>query len=315
VQTLGAAMPLWSSPRRFAVASRTRLRVPLPDGGSLLGDAWWAAGAAPKPLALLLHGLGGSSESKYMVRAAVALHRRGVHVVRMNLRGAGEGVTEASSLWHAGLTSDVLAAAGALAREPRVANVVLVGFSLGGNVALKLAGEIGADVARSPVRAVAALSAPLDLDAVARRLDRWRGLPYRAYVLRSAIAQARAFARAHAGATTLDARRLLRVTTMRGYDELVVAPMHGFASAADYYAAASAGPLLARVRLPTLLLHAEDDPIVPGDTVRPFLARAPLCVRVEVSRHGGHVAWLDGLREDAFVDTWGMRQVCDLVAG
>ena len=105
-----------------------------------------------------------------MVRAAVALHRRGVHVVRMNLRGAGEGVTEASSLWHAGLTSDVLAAAGALAREPRVANVVLVGFSLGGNVALKLAGEIGADVARSPVRAVAALSAPLDLDAVARRL-------------------------------------------------------------------------------------------------------------------------------------------------
>src|SRR5258708_3902712 len=132
VQTMCAALPFWAPPRGFSVPSRERLRVRVAGGGAVIAEAWWAlvGPSEPRPAVVLVHGVGGSCESRYMVRAAVAFHRAGFHVVRMNMRGAGEGVACATSLYHAGLTSDVEDVAHALAADTeRVSSVALVGFS------------------------------------------------------------------------------------------------------------------------------------------------------------------------------------------
>ena len=304
LQTLGAALPLWSS---FRARPAELVLYPLPGGdGALRARAWWQHEKART--VVLVHGVGGTSESKYVLRAGVSLYRAGFHVIRLNLRGAGEGITDAPSLYHGGLTEDLSVTVEALSRDPRVADIALVGFSLGGNVSLKMAGEWGSNVPKG-VRAVAALSAPLNLVEVSRAFERWRAYPYSRYVLRHLVAQATAFRRLHPARTKYDLENLRRLRTVRAYDERVVAPMHGFENALAYYRSASCGPLLRRIEVPTLLVHAADDPMVPEFTVRPWLKELPRSIHVAWSEQGGHVGWFGGLTEDHWVDTWAMRRV------
>jgi predicted alpha/beta-fold hydrolase len=312
LQTLGAALPLWAPPATFRPSATETVRVAIPGGGALHAHAFWHEGGAPRPLAILVHGVGGSSASRYVVRAAVSLYRAGRHVVRLDLRGAGASIPDAPRLYHAGLTEDPRLALAHFGKDPRVAGVALVGFSLGGHVLLRLAGELGADV--DPVlRAVVAISAPVDLTRVTMHMERARSLPYHAYVLRNLVRQGRDFARAHPERARYDAGALWRTRSVRAYDTRVIAPMHGFASAEDYYERASAGPMLARIVVPTLLVHAEDDPMVPPESVRPWLAvtprapRAPRAIEEAWSARGGHVGWFAGVDEASWVDTWAMR--------
>jgi predicted alpha/beta-fold hydrolase len=304
LQTLGAALPLWSS---FRARPAELIRYPLPGGdGALYVRAWWQPGKART--VVIVHGVGGTSESKYVLRAGVSLYRAGFHVVRLNLRGAGEGIRDAPSLYHGGLTEDLSVTVEALSHDPRVADIALVGFSLGGNVSLKMAGEWGSNVPKG-VRAVAALSAPLNLVEVSRAFERWRAYPYSRYVLRHLIAQATEFRRLHPARAKYDRADLRRLGTVRAYDDCVVAPMHGFEGSLAYYRSASSGPLLRRIEVPTLLVHAADDPMVPDFTVRPWLKELPRSVRVAWSEWGGHVGWFGGLSEDQWVETWAMRRV------
>lgn len=315
VQTLGAALPLHAPLARVPHgASPERMRFDL-DGnaGALIARAWWQPGGEARKTTVVLHGVGGSSDSRYVVRAAYAMWCAGHHVVRVNLRGAGEGAPEATSMYHAGLTSDPARVVDLLAGDSRVSSIALLGFSLGGNVALKLASEWG-DAPPPKVRAVATVSAPLDLVSVSRVLERLRTLPYRAWVLRGLVRQALAFARIHPEHARYTARSLSRARTVRDYDEIVVVPMFGFDDAYDYYRRASAGPGLGRIRVPTLLVHAEDDPMVPGFTVRPWLREKPLSIEVAWSREGGHVGWYAGFDEDRWVNTWAMRRVLAFMA-
>ncbi len=312
LQTLGAALPLHA--RRALTPPGTvdeRVLFTMDDGDEIVGRAWWHEGPEPRATALVIHGVGGTSESAYVVRAARALHRVGMHVVRISLRGAGEGLQTARSMYHAGMSQDPRRVVEHLARDPRVASIGVLGFSLGGNVTLKLAGEWGAAVAECPSKlaAVAAVSAPLDLVAVSKVLERIRTLPYRAWVLKGLIGQAVEFARAHPKDVKFDPKLLWRVRNIREYDEIVVVPTHGFRDANDYYARSSSGPYLHAVRVPTLLVHAEDDPMVPGATVKPFLGVLPPCAEVAWSESGGHVGWYAGLDEDRWVDTWAMKSV------
>jgi uncharacterized protein len=215
-------------------------------------------------------------------------------------------VTDAPAIYHAGLTEDPRVGAAWLASRPGVSGVIIVGFSMGGHVAVRLAGELGD--AAGPIVGVVAISAPLDLHAVSRAIERKRSLPYHAYVLKNLVKNARAFARQHPGRAPYDASRLGRLTRIRAYDDAVSAPMHGFASADDYYRRASAGPFVEKIRVPTLLLHAEDDPMVPPSCVRPWLEGAPGAVEQVWSDRGGHVGWFGGLSERAWVDTWAIRR-------
>jgi uncharacterized protein len=313
LQTLAVAVPLWAPPRSFPVVPE-HARIALPGGGSLHARAFWQDGTSggSRMAALLVHGLGGTSQSLYVVRAAVALHRAGYHVVCLDLRGVGEGASGAPSLYHAGLTDDPRVAAEWTASQPGVSGVVVVGFSMGGHVSVRLAGEL--DSEKGPIRGVVAISAPLDLKAVSRAIQRLRSLPYHQYVLRHLVANAEAFARHHPDQAHYDMTEVRRARRVRDFDARVIVPMHGFASVEDYYRRASAGPFVRDIRVPTLLLHAEDDPMVPPDCVRPWLDDAPRAVEQRWSDRGGHIGWFGGLREEDWVDTWAIRQVRDFIA-
>ena len=306
LQTLGAALPLYVRPP--GEARDEPLRIPIPGGGALHAWAWWHTGT--RPTALLVHGVGGSVSSRYMVRAGKAFFASGYHVVRLDLRGAGESIADAPSLYHAGLSEDLQLAASAIAPRPEVAWIGVVGFSLGGNVTLRFAAE----TVPPKVRAAVAVSAPLDLAATSRWMNRPLNFPYRAYVLRGLIRQAREFAKRQPTRAHYRLSDLGKVRTLWAYDDLVVAPMHGFGTAARYYEEMSAGRVLPRITLPSLLIHAADDPMVPGRTVEPHLsARAP-GLEIAWSKRGGHVGWFSGLGERAWVHTWAMERALGFLA-
>lgn len=226
-----------------------------------------------------MHGLGGSASSPYALRAAAMAETLGASSLRLNLRGS-DGLGE--DYYHAGLTADLHAAL-ASAELAAYARLYLVGVSLGGHVALRLLTE--AHDAR--LRAVAAVCAPLDLDATAAALDRPQSALYRYYILRRLREVYAEVAARHPVPTPLE--RLDGVWKLREFDALTVAPRWGFASAEDYYARASVGPLLPRLAKPALLVAASDDPMVPRSTLDPWFAGAPALDVRWVSR-GGHVS-------------------------
>ena len=242
------------------------------------------------------------------MRGASALFRAGYHVLCFDMRGAGESLEDVPSLYHAGLTADLDAALTWLASRPRVDGVCLVGFSGGGSMALKLAGEWG-EAAPPHVRCVASVSAPLDYTLVAPWMEGRGRLPYRLHVLGGLADGAKKFAERHPSRARYKAHEVKRLGSLRQYDDTVIVPMHGFASVEDYRAQASSGPWLPRVRVPSLLVHAEDDPMVPMRTLTPWLSAASPAVDVRLSRHGGHVGWLSGLDAQSWLGGWAVRQV------
>lgn len=237
------------------------------------------------PTVLLVHGLTGCADSIY-VRAATHGHLiAGRAVARVDLRGAGPSRATCRGWYHAGRTDDLRRLVAALPPGLRAGGVVVQGFSLGANMALKLAGEGVGDL---PVVAVVGVSAPLDLAATSRRFLAWRNRPYHAWLL------GRMKAEAVAGAAAVDAadRALVaRLRDTRDFDDRFTAPRHGYCDAADYYARCSAGPGLLDARLPVLMIHADDDPWIP---VAPYLAlapRLPANVRMVIAQGGGHVGF------------------------
>jgi predicted alpha/beta-fold hydrolase len=308
LQTLGAALPLWT----WGEPEHQALRFDLPTGGALRARATWHRGAE-RTAVVMVHGIAGSTESNYMRRAALAIHRAGYHVVRVNVRGAGDSVPEAPSLHHAGLIEDPATAIDAVRGMEGVRDVVLFGFSLGGNVALKLAAAWKNSPPRG-VRCVVSVSAPMDLVETNRELERFRAFPYRRYVVRGLVAQGLAYAQEHPDRARYDATRLPQIRTIKEYDDLVIAPMHDFSDAHDYYVRASCGPGLADVAIPCLVVHADDDPMVPAATVRPWLRDASSAITTAWSRCGGHVGWFAGMHEDAWLQTWAVDRALAFIA-
>jgi predicted alpha/beta-fold hydrolase len=238
-----------------------------------------------RTLVLLVHGLGGSAESAYLLRMARTVAAVGWSTLRLNLRGAD---LKGEDYYHAGLTSDLLSV---LASSEVSAHdeVFVVGFSLGGHVCLKLA----AAPLPASVRAVVSVSAPLDLAASAHFFDEEASWLYRRHVLSSlATMLARVAERRE---TPVSAREAARIRSIRDWDERVVAPRHGFSSAADYYAKVSAGNTLEQITVPTLILHARHDPMVPPEAVESALRSAPPSVTAIVWSRGGHLGFPAGL--------------------
>jgi predicted alpha/beta-fold hydrolase len=307
LQTIGAAAPLFAPPRSHEVTGEESLRLPMvEEEGHIHGRTWWLPKRAPA--VIILHGIAGSKDSFCCVRAAVAFHRAGYHTVRLDMRGAGDSVIDAPSLYHAGLTGDLDLVVRHLAADPRVSGVLVLGFSGGGSQVLKLAGEWGASPPAG-VLAVATISAPLDYTRVVPHMETLGAFPYRFHVLRGLLDRARAFAHYHPKRAHYRAADLDGFKRFRRYDEHVMVPMHGFDDVDHYYWQASCGPYLGKIHVPTLLVHAEDDPMVPLDTVQPWLAKSTRAVRVRLSRHGGHIGWLAGLDESSWIKGWSTTEV------
>jgi predicted alpha/beta-fold hydrolase len=310
LQTIAAAAPLFSPPRSHVVTDDEAMRFRIPAQGKALeghvhARAWWVQGRAPA--VVILHGIAGSKESHCCVRASVALHRAGYHTVRIDMRGAGDSVVDAPSLYHAGLTSDLDQVVRQLSEDPRVSGILVLGFSGGGSIALKLAGEWGEAVPES-VLGIATISAPLDYTRVAPRMDKLECWPYRYHVLGGLLDRARAFADQHPTRSHYRARSLARIRRFRDYDAAVIVPMHGFSSVDSYYEQASSGPYVSRIEVPTLVVHAEDDPMVPVDTLHPWLDGASPSVEARLSRYGGHIGWLGGIDELSWINGWATSQ-------
>jgi predicted alpha/beta-fold hydrolase len=249
-------------------------------------SGWWSGREGGRALAVFLHGLGGSADAPYLMPLAHEMGDRGWSVLRLNLRGADR---QSNDFHHAGFLDDLRA----LWASPAVAGrdtVVLVGFSLGGHVALRFAAEDRP----APLAAVATISAPLDLEAGAQWLDggiaRW---VYRRYLVRAEIDLYREVARRRP--VPVPPERAARARTIREFDRLVVAPRFGFSSAEDYYARASVAALLPRLATPSLLLWAEGDPMIPPSTVRPSLHLLPPGARPVFVPGGGHVLFPESL--------------------
>jgi hypothetical protein len=311
LQSIVASLPIATPPRGFVPESTEEARVPLPDGDGLLARAWWQPGGQAADVALVVHGLAGSSESRYAIRAAVALHRAGLHVVRLNLRGAGDGAPFAASFYHAGLTQDVTATAQWLGRRAETRRLHVVGFSLGGSVCLLAASEWRSDPP-SRVASVSAISPPLDLAMASRWNERPGAVFYRRHLLAALREMVLGQAKRHPGRVRVDERAARRARTVWQFDHDVVAPFHGFLSAADYYERASPGPRLGRIEIPALVVFADDDPFLPPSSMTAWLARAPN-VRAVRSAQGGHVTFARALGKDDLVDTFAIERVIDLV--
>lgn len=246
-----------------------------------------------RPTVLILHGLEGSSRSQYVIGNADKLWAAGCNVIRMNMRNCGPASVHPEkltpTLYHSGLSGDVAAVLNFFIQAEGLQSVSLIGYSMGGNIVLKLAGEWGS-TPPPQLRCVVGVSPAVDLAASADALHELRNRIYEQKFLRALTRRFRhkavLFPRA------FDPQMAAHITSLREFDDRITALYCGFASADDYYFRAAAARVLDKITLPTLVLHAQDDPFVRLTLeTRAAMASNPHIELLETA-HGGHCAFL-----------------------
>lgn len=265
------------------VSPATRERIDTPDGDFL--DLEWRRQGQGK-LVIIQHGLEGRADRPYMLGMAKCFFENGFDVLTWSFRGCSGEMNRTARFYHSGATDDlglvVDAAIGAYD------DLSLVGFSLGGNLTLKYLGEAPRD---PRIKRGVAISAPLDLDKGVDKLHSAQGLIYEKRFLRHLKAKVAEKARNMPDKINLE--NLSKVKTLRDFDDYYTAPLHGFASATDYYRKCSSKFFLAGIQVPTLVLNAKNDPILSEESLDHSLtAHLPL-VHLETTAHGGHVGFFE----------------------
>ena len=238
---------------------------------------------------IIVHGLEGSVESQYVIGTGSKAWAAGMNVVRMNMRNCGNTEKLTPTLYHSGLSGDVGAVVEELIREDALQSIAIVGFSMGGNLVLKLAGEWGEEAPKQ-VKAFATVSPAMDLGASADALHSWRNWIYEQRFLRSLRRRYRR--KALLFPDRYDLSHLRRFASIREFDDKITAKYEGFAGAEDYYERASSSRTLDKIRIPTLVIHSSDDPFIRilPETRAKLLAN-PNITYIETA-HGGHCAFL-----------------------
>jgi uncharacterized protein len=282
VQTLAASLLRPLPPLDLRIE-----RLELPDG-DFVDLGWCGEQHAGGPIAVLVHGLTGGFESKYLRATARRLIGRGFRCVVLQLRGAGPEPNRSAHCYNHGDTADLRFLWHWLrAREPQTP-LVSAGWSLGANVTLKALAEEGA---QAPVRGAAVACAPFQLQPCAERLRRGFSRLYQAKLLKELKAGVRRKHGPLAVPAGVNLAATLQAADFFAFDDAYIAPLLGYRDALDYYARCSSGPFLQQVQVPTLVVHALDDPFMTPDVVPPAAALAP-AVTLELSRHGGHVGFI-----------------------
>jgi len=246
-----------------------------------------------RPTAIVLHGLEGSADSQYVVGNANKLWRAGANVIRMNMRNCGGRNYEmerlSPTLYHSGLSGDVDAVMRFFLAREHLESIALVGYSMGGNLALKLAGELGAD-APPQLRSVVGVSPAIDLAPSSDALHRPENLLYQRRFLRDLLKRFRRkatlFPRAY------DPSHAAGIRSLREFDDRITALYSGFLSAEDYYYRAAAARVVDRIAVPALILHALDDPFVRIAPETLGKIEANPHITFLQTRQGGHCAFL-----------------------
>ena len=267
-------------------------RWPTPDDDFL--DLHRIDAPAGAPRLLILHGLEGTIRSHYAGGLLHEAQRRGWAADLLIFRSCGDEPNRALRLYHSGETSDLDFVVRRLIADDPARPLLITGVSLGGNVLLKWLGEQG-DRAPQLLRGAAAVSVPFDLARGSRYLDRGFSRLYQAHFLRSL--RRKALEKSVRFPDAIRSEAILGPRTLYDFDDLVTAPVHGFRDADDYYARSSSLPYLARVRTPTLLLSARDDPFLPREVLDEVhdIARMNPSLHVEFVERGGHVGFISGL--------------------
>jgi hypothetical protein len=268
---------------------------------------WQNEGRAEAMTIIVVHGLEGSSDSQYMLGIARDGIASGMNVIRMNQRNCGGMDYFAPTLYNSGLSGDVAAVARHFVEHDGVSRFVLIGFSMGGNLVLKLAGEWGTG---GPPQfcGVAAVCPAIDLAASADALHEPANRIYEWYFLRQLFRRMRLKAKFFPD--NFDVSRLRGIASLRDFDDRVTAYYCGYTGADDYYARASAANVIDRIAVPTLILHAANDPFVRmrAETLE-RIARNPNISYIE-SPDGGHCAFV-GVRNEGDDGRWAEREVVD----
>jgi uncharacterized protein len=282
------------------VSAFARRRFDLPQAGDRLFqvDAWskllahchWQPGKSPEaPVMVIVHGLEGSADSNYVRGIAEKVYQRGYHVVRVNQRNCGgtEGLTP--TLYNSGMSGDYRMVLEELIEKDRFQQIFFAGYSMGGNLVAKMAGELG-DQAPGELKGVCTVCPPLDLAACADALERKDNFFYQRHFVNGLMSR-------YARKAKIFPERYRQngfgpIRTVRGFDDAITAPHFGYRDAQEYYKAAGAERVIGSVRVPVLVITAEDDPFVPYASFLPLgLERVPM-VRFNVQRHGGHCGFI-----------------------
>jgi uncharacterized protein len=284
------------------------------EGVKVLTHCHWQEAPQNAPTLLLVHGLEGSAESNYILGITVKAFHLGMNVVRMNLRNCGGSMHLTPTLYNAGLSSDIRHILQEL-RAEGFEKIFIAGYSLGGNIVVKTAGELASEGA-SLLSGVAAVSPSIDLDACVTALELPMNRMYEVWFLRTLKQKIREKAKVHP--ERYDIRQLKSVNSMRTFDDTYTAPAGGYGNAKNYYATASAITVVHKIHVPTLIIASQDDPLIPFSTFR----RAELenaNVELLATTYGGHAGYIHQASEalpmlDSFWAENRIVQFCQEVA-
>ncbi len=263
-----------------------REQIELQDGDFV--DLDWMP-QSTGPIVLVLHGLEGSAKSPYAQGMLTALSKQGWRSAVMHFRSCSGTTNRLSRMYHSGDTADVAEVIHTLKTREPTTPIAVVGFSIGGNVLLKLLGESDQD---DSLVAAVAVSVPFELNKSVDRLQRGFSRIYQRYFLRRLKNKIRQKFNEQAAPITLPLSKSLK--TIRQFDDKVTAPLHGFADAEDYYVKSSSRQFLKSIHVPTLILQAKDDPFMPASVI-PTADELSPAITLEVSRRGGHVGFVSGV--------------------
>ena len=284
-QTIGAAF----APRTFSLPRHEERLFPVDAETQLKGMCHWQEGKRRElPVIVIVHGLEGSCDSNYSRGIADKAWARGFHSVRMNQRNCGGTERLTPTLYNSGLSGDYLAVLMELIEEG-FQRIFFIGYSMGGNLVTKMAGELG-DVAPKQLRGVAAVCPALDLSACADALERRENYLYQWHFVRGLMERYRRKAE-------LFPERYPRggfgpIRTIREFDDAITAPSFGYKDAEEYYQAAGAKKVIGHVAVPILLITAQDDPFVPYVSFLAARVERNPCIRFVAPEHGGHCGFV-----------------------
>lgn len=277
-------------------------------GTQLLGWCHWQHDRKAASTAILVHGLEGSSESRYMRGIAAKAYRQGFNVIRMNQRTCGGTEHLTPTLYNSGLSGDYCEIVNQLARQDGLDHLWLVGYSMGGNLVLKAAGEMGEN--QPALAGVAAVCPNINPTVCARALEMPRNWIYHRHFLTELKARLRRKAALLPG--KWDLAGLDAIERISDFDDRYTASDGGYQSGADYYDRAGARHVIASIAVPTLIITAQDDPFIPYSMfTAPSIERHPL-IQLVAPRHGGHCGFFQRNRkgEDAF---WAENRIVDFL--
>ena len=297
-------------PRRFSLPPPDQRLFRVADDTQLLAACHWQDGKRKAaPVIAIVHGLEGSCDSNYVLGIAEKAYRRGFHVVRLNQRNCGGSERLTPTLYNSGMSGDYRAIFEELTERDGFTQVFFAGYSMGGNLVSKMAGEYGNAVPRA-LRGVCAICPALDLAACADALDKHENYFYQRHFVQGLMTRYSRKAAMFPKIYSRDGFGTIR--SVRAFDDAITAPCFGYRDAQEYYEAASARKVLAQVRVPMLMITAQDDPFVPYESFLAALVTENPAIRFVAPQHGGHCAFIS--RHGGAERFWAEARVLDFCA-